>query len=83
MAMLNLTTRCGDLDLTFSPAALEDYDALVDRSEVFDIDGIRVRVAALRDVIRSKEAASRPKDHATLPVLYALEEEIARDGGSP
>jgi hypothetical protein len=83
VAMLNLTTRCGDLDLTFSPAALEDYDALVDRSEVFDIDGIRVRVAALRDVIRSKEAASRPKDHATLPVLYALEEEIARDGGSP
>ena len=83
MAMLNLTTRCGDLDLTFSPAALEDYDALVDRSEAFDIDGIRVRVAALRDVIRSKEAASRPKDHATLPVLYALEEEIARDESSP
>jgi len=48
-----------DLDLTFSPAALEDYQALVDRSEAFDIDGTRVRVAALRDVIRSKEAAGQ------------------------
>ena len=25
VAMLNMTTRCGDLDLTFSPAALDDY----------------------------------------------------------
>jgi hypothetical protein len=28
-------------------------------------------------VIRSKEAANRPKDHAMLPHLYALEDEIA------
>jgi hypothetical protein len=35
-------------------------------------------VAALADIIRSKEAANRPKDRATLPILYALEEEIAR-----
>jgi hypothetical protein len=34
-------------------------------------------VAALADVIRSKEAANRPKDQATLPILYALQEEIA------
>jgi hypothetical protein len=77
MAMLNLTTRCGDLDLTFSPAALDDYDALVARSVVFAIADGPVRVAALRDIIRSKEAAGRPKDHATLPILHALEEEIA------
>jgi hypothetical protein len=37
-----------------------------------------VVVAALTDIIRSEEAADRPKDRATLPVLYALEEEIAR-----
>jgi hypothetical protein len=81
MATLNLTTSCGDLDLTFAPAALDDYAALVERSDEFDIDGVRVRVAALRDVIRSKEAAGRAKDHATLPVLHALEEEIARGEG--
>ncbi len=77
MASLNLTTRCGDLDLTFSPAALDDYDALVAHSVVFEIAGMRIKVAALADIIRSKEAAGRPKDHATLPVLHALEEEIA------
>jgi hypothetical protein len=76
MAMLNTTTRCGDLDLTFSPAGLGDYDALAAQSVEFDIAGSRVRVAALADIIRSKEAANRPKDHATLPILRALQEEI-------
>jgi len=33
-------------------------------------------VAALEDVIRSKEAAARPKDQRTLPVLRQLLEEI-------
>jgi hypothetical protein len=78
MATLNTTTRCGDLDLAFRPAALDDYDALVAASETFDLSGQRVRVAALSDIIRSKEAAGRPKDHATLPILRALQEEIRR-----
>jgi hypothetical protein len=79
MLMLNMTTRCGDLDLTFSPAALDDYELLRSRSETFDIAGVIVRVAALADIIRSKETAGRAKDHATLPLLRALQEEI--DGG--
>ena len=33
-------------------------------------------VAALDDIIRSKAAADRPKDRATLPILYALKDEI-------
>ena len=78
MAMLNMTTRCGDLDLTFSPAALDDYDALEANSEQFELAGCVVKVAALADIIRSKEAANRPKDHATLPILRALAEEIRR-----
>jgi hypothetical protein len=78
MATLILTTRCGDLDLTFSPAALDDFDALSTRAEIFEVSDIRIKVAALSDVIRSKEAAGRPKDHATLPILRALAEEIAR-----
>jgi hypothetical protein len=78
MAMLNLTTRCGDLDLTFTPAGLDDYDALVAGADVFELDGQHVRVASLDDIIRSKEAAGRAKDHATLPLLRALREEIDR-----
>jgi hypothetical protein len=81
IATLNLTTRCGDLDLTFQPAALDDYDELKANSEVFELAGCRVHVAALADIIRSKEAADRPKDHATLPILRALQEEIRRADG--
>ncbi len=78
IATLNLTTRCGDLDMTFTPAALPDYEALVNASVEFELAGCRVKVAGLSDIIRSKEAANRPKDHATLPILRALAEEIDR-----
>lgn len=78
MAMLNMTTRCGDLDLTLSLAAVGGYDELVPASNTFELAGVHVKVAALADIIRSKEAAGRAKDHATLPILYALREEIER-----
>ena len=42
------------------------------------IGGLEVRVAALADVIRSKEAANRPKDHRALPLLRQLLEEIQK-----
>ena len=78
MAMLNLTTTCGDLDLTFTPSGLDSYAGVRERSVVFEVGGLRIHVAALVDIIRSKEAADRPKDHATLPILRALQEEIER-----
>jgi hypothetical protein len=78
MAMLHLTTRCGDLDLAFEPAARDDYQRLRSASTVFDIDGVQVNVASLDDIIRSKEEADRPRDRAVLPVLYALSDEIRR-----
>ena len=78
MAMLNMTTRCGDLDLTFTPAGLDGYEAVLANSVAFELDSHRVRVASLDDIIRSKTAAGRPKDHATLPILHALQEEIGR-----
>ncbi len=80
MATLNLTTRCGDLDLALVPEGTTGYGELVAHCVAFELAGCRVQVAALRDIIRSKEAAGRPKDHLTLPILRALEEEI-RDRG--
>jgi hypothetical protein len=74
---LKLQTTAGQFDISFEPAGLGGYDQIVERAETFDIDGVHVRVAALRDVIRSKEAANRQKDQAALPHLYALEDEIA------
>lgn len=72
----DLTTRCGNLDLAFSPAGIDGYAGLSSRAVRFDLDGLPVKVASLDDVIRSKEAADRPRDRAALPVLYALREEI-------
>jgi predicted nucleotidyltransferase len=45
------------------------------------IGGLKVAVAALEDVIRSKEAANRPKDQGSLPVLRELLDEIRKRRG--
>src|SRR5574341_859979 len=42
------------------------------RVERYDLGGLLVPVAALADVIRSKQAANRPKDQAALPTLRSL-----------
>jgi hypothetical protein len=80
----NLQTDHGDLDLTIVPAGTEGYDDLIDDSSEAYVLGARVRVASLRDVIRSKEAADRPKDHLALPTLRRLleaqEDEARRRG---
>lgn len=78
MKMVNMQTRAGDFDVAFEPGGFAGgYDVLIENAVEFDIFGIRVRVAALRDIIASKESANRAKDHAALPHLYALEDEIA------
>jgi len=69
----NLVTRAGDLDLCFLPAGTDGYDDLVRNAhEVDGGDGHMVLVASLADIVRSKRAADRPKDHVTLPILEEL-----------
>ncbi|MEO6652700.1 MAG: hypothetical protein ABIP17_08600 [Ilumatobacteraceae bacterium] len=80
MKMLNTTTRYGDLDLTISPAGIDNYESLTRAAVTFDIDGSSILVASLDDLIRSKESADRAKDHATLPLLHALRDEIEQAG---
>ena len=71
-------TDAGDLDIL---ADIPDgggrhlsYWELVDRASELNLDGIVVRVAALEDVIASKEWADRPKDREALPELRSLRE---------
>jgi hypothetical protein len=75
--MVNMQTRAGDFDISFEPGGFTGYDELAVHAVPFDLFGVRVQVAALRDIIKSKETANRAKDQAALPVLYALEDEIA------
>ncbi len=78
--ILNLATRYGDLDITFVPAGTQGYDDLRRRAVEIEIRDVRVPVAALADVIRSKEAAGREKDRLTLPTLRRLLERLEEEG---
>ena len=64
-----LSTRVGDLDLMFLPSGTRGYDDLRSGARREQIAGVIVPVAALADVIRSKEAANREKDNMQLPIL--------------
>ncbi|HEX9724583.1 MAG TPA: hypothetical protein VGC53_09925 [Vicinamibacteria bacterium] len=81
--VLNLVTRYGDLDLMFLPSGTEGFSELAPRAVEMTIRGSKVAVASLEDVIRTKEAANRPKDQRMLPVLRRLLEEIRKREGSP
>lgn len=70
--MLNLVTQHGDLDLTFRPSGTDGFDDLSRAAEEKVVEGIRVLVASLDDIIRSKESAARRKDAEALPELYRL-----------
>ncbi|MFO7700367.1 MAG: hypothetical protein R6W79_07170 [Acidimicrobiia bacterium] len=73
-----LATRFGDLDLVFAPIGTTGYPDL--RRDADDLriaiePELIVSVASLADVIRSKEAAGREKDRASLPLLRRTLEE--------
>ena len=79
MELSTWRTDGGDLDVL---ADIPDrhgrhlsYPELVGRASKLNLDGIVVRVAALDDVIASKEWADRPKDRDALPELRALIDE--------
>jgi hypothetical protein len=65
----NFITPHGRLDVAFEPSGTGGYADLRRSSEAVDVGGLTVQVAALADVIRSKEAADRPRDRLALPDL--------------
>jgi hypothetical protein len=77
-AVWNLITNAGDLDLAMMPSGTQGYDDLRRDAIAIEILGVPTRVAALADIIRSKEAAGREKDRAALPMLRRLQAEIER-----
>ena len=76
--MLNLVTRFGDMDLVFTPAGnLKVYEQWLERSRPAQLrEGLIVAVANLDDIIASKVAANRPKDHRSLPYLESLRDQL-------
>ena len=75
----NLVTDAGRLDLAFVPAGTKGYDDLAKSAERFKAFGVEFDAASLDDIIRSKEAAGRPRDLDDVVLLRALKRRRARE----
>lgn len=75
-AGMNFTfeTKHGSFDCLGEPSGNFNYDQLRPNAEELDLDGLRVRVASLDDLIRLKRAAGRAKDLIEVENLSALRE---------
>ena len=74
-------TAAGDVDVLLgipraSRRRLARYEHLAEHATELEIDGLRILVASLDDIIRSKEVVDRPKDREALEELRTL-----RDSG--
>ena len=68
----NLVTDAGDLDIAFQPSGTHGYSDLHRGAAQAELYASTVEIASLGDVIRSKQAANRPKDQRVLPTLREL-----------
>ena len=75
---LALLTKHGWLDVWFRPDGTRGYTDLERRAGTAELGGLRVKLAALDDIIRSKEAAGGTRYLAHLPLLRTLREELRR-----
>jgi hypothetical protein len=67
----NLICDDGEFDISFHPSGFTTgYSQLAQNAHRIRVAGTEVMVADLADIIRSKEAAGRPKDLQVLPLLY-------------
>lgn len=77
----NLVTKYGDLDISFQPAGTQGFEDLARGTVTYRLGKLDVPTASLDDIIRSKEAANRPKDLQALPTLRTLRLETERARG--
>ncbi|HEY0565207.1 MAG TPA: hypothetical protein VGC88_06460 [Terriglobales bacterium] len=67
-----LVTSEGLVDLLGEMSGVGGYYDIESNARVENVNGVFCLVASLEDIIKSKEAANRPKDQLTLPELRAL-----------
>jgi hypothetical protein len=70
--MWNLVTDAGRIDVAFKPAGTKGFDDLARDAEKFKAYGVVFLAASIDDIIRSKEAAGRPKDREDVAILRAM-----------
>ena len=69
MTTITFVTRFGPLDISFVPDGTTGYDDLVRHARVLEREGVRIPVASLSDIARSKRAAGREKDAEHVTIL--------------
>lgn len=74
----NLVTDAGRVDVSFKPSGTDGYDDLSRQAVRFEVFGVTLDVARLEDILRSKEAANRPKDRQDAMVLREMIRRQAR-----
>lgn len=77
---ITFRTRHGDIDVVLRPDAPGggsfNYSQLRRRAIEREAFGIKIQLAALDDIIASKQAAARDRDLAALPMLHRLRDEL-------
>ncbi len=68
----NLITKAGRLDLAFQPSGTHGFDDLAQHAVRFELYGTALLAARLEDIIRSKEAAGRPKDRQDVELMKEM-----------
>ena len=61
-AVVGFRTTAGDVDLMLVLPGVDSFEGLLARSMVVELQGRRVRVASVADIIAMKRVAGRPKD---------------------
>lgn len=68
----NLTTSAGRVDIAFAPSGTAGYEDLERAAVRYEVFGVQLDAASLRDIIRSKEAADRPQDRQDVLVMREM-----------
>jgi predicted nucleotidyltransferase len=67
--MIRASGRAIDIDFVFGLSSRKSFESIRSRAKKVRLGRRMVWVASLEDIIAAKEAANRPKDKATLPIL--------------
>lgn len=68
----NLVTSAGRLDIVFEPAGTRGYQDIKRSALRYQVFGVKLDAAALRDIVRSKKATGRPQDRQDVAVMLAM-----------
>lgn len=70
--ILTLSTADGNLDLLVRPDGSPAFNSLKTRADEMDINGLKVRVASVTDLIAMKRASGRAQDLVDLETLEII-----------